>query len=692
MSTSEQLVAGLGGAIGSHYHQPTNQLFFVEFNGKVSVLDLVRPLAGIVSQGTTVLKGTWIFDCETGALSGNLSGPGDIWWEQMTATQRQMAPVSGARIVNLGAVDFNALTHAELQSLVYGNAPIPGNTGAGNQLVDGDVFAVRTNAGNFAKVKVITYGYDMKIQWVTYHLGPRYRVLGTGYNQPEDIVVTSGGRYAYVTERSGNLLRVDLTNANRAAAGVVASGMTAPHQIALDEDRSQAYVIEFASPGPCRLWRVDLVSGTKTAVVTGLDTAIGLLLTADRNFVYVTQHTGGVDRIVRIELATGRRETLPPVLQNPFFLTWSDPGESAILVTERDPANRVTKIDLTRSPITASPVATGVPFRPSSVEVTAANRILVCSDQEIVQIDLTGSVYTSAGPMLMGIGHVPKTKISADGYATTDPGYFFHVKDAPFGGTLAVMINHDKARSLGAHYYRILVDGVVQSQGWSDYRWNTSLNTFELTAAPQSGSFFQVRQAGEVWYNYWLGYFLDTTDFADGPHTISLKVFTSANPATEIAAGADSLVVKVDNQWPRAVIDKILYHDPGNPNPALRHRIVDTCAIVEGTSDEFSFVIEAVDPAAQHLLSWGLGVAWGDNKSASIAGDSYDPGHVSPTHQWTGVTGEVPAAHWHATVAGDPTSRRCAHTFYLSVWDRVINGWGYIHQTSYTKSITLLLS
>ena len=36
----------------------------------------------------------------------------------------------------------------------------------------GDVFAVLTNQGNYSKVKVITYGYDLNIQWVTYHWTP----------------------------------------------------------------------------------------------------------------------------------------------------------------------------------------------------------------------------------------------------------------------------------------------------------------------------------------------------------------------------------------------------------------------------------------------------------------------------------------------------------------------------------------
>jgi hypothetical protein len=680
MTAFTQLASGLGGAIGCDYRRSSNQLFFVEFNGKVSVLDLVRPLAATVSQGTTVLKGTWIFDCETGAQGGSLSGPGDIWWEQQTSTQRRMTPVAGAKIVNLGTVDFNAITYAELQNLAYGTTPIPGNNDATNQLVNGDVFAVLTNAGNFTKVKVINYGYNMTIQWVTYKLGSSYRVLGTGYNQPEDIVVTAGGRYAYVTERSGNLLRVDLTNANRVAATVVSSGMTAPQQIALDEEHSQAYVIEFASAG--RLWRVDLTSGAKTVVVSNLGTAVGLLMTSDFQFAYVSLQSGGGNKICRINMATGQRELLPPTFTAPFFMTWTDAGESAILITERDPVNQVTMIDLTKIPITATPVATGVPFRPSSVAVTAPNRILVCSDQEIDQIDLTSGIFTSAGPMLLGIGHVPKTKISADGYATTDPGYFFQVKDTPFGGTLALMFNHEKARNLGAQYYQILVEGVPQQQPWSDYKWNTSHNAFELTANPQSGSFFRVRQAGELWYNYWLGYFLDTTALANGLHTIGVKVFTSPDLGTEIVSGRDSMVVLIDNQWPQVSIDQII-HD-NNP--------VKPCEIVKTGTRKFSFLITAKDPE-QHLLSWSLIAMWGDNKSKPVDSDSYS-NHISATKKWAGITAVpvplAPPSLWDAFDAGDPTySTHCAHTFYLGVWDRVINGYGYIHYSDYHKSITI---
>jgi hypothetical protein len=36
---------------------------------------------------------------------------------------------------------------------------------------EGDVFAVHSNAGNFAKIKVHSYGYNLGVQWVTFRVG-----------------------------------------------------------------------------------------------------------------------------------------------------------------------------------------------------------------------------------------------------------------------------------------------------------------------------------------------------------------------------------------------------------------------------------------------------------------------------------------------------------------------------------------
>jgi hypothetical protein len=115
-------------------------------------------------QGT--LHGTWMFSFDTGAEVG--SGSSDVWWEQMTNVDRQLVPKAPALLVNLGNANFDAINLATLQGYQYGSTPIPGSANATNQLTPGDVFAVRTSGGNYAKVQVITYDYNLVLRWTTY--------------------------------------------------------------------------------------------------------------------------------------------------------------------------------------------------------------------------------------------------------------------------------------------------------------------------------------------------------------------------------------------------------------------------------------------------------------------------------------------------------------------------------------------
>jgi hypothetical protein len=325
------LASGLGGAIGCDLRRAQNQLLFVEYSGKLSRLNLFRT-GTIVSSGTAVLHGTWFFDFDAGAqVSG---GPAaDVFWHQHTAILRSLDPQGSAALANVGHVDFGSMTPDTLSSLTYAATPIVGNNDASNKLTTNDVFAVRTSSGNYAKVKVVAYGYDLQLQWVTYHLDSPYHVLGTGYTNPEDVKASGDGAHAYVTERSGDLVKVALATANRASATVVASGMNAPQQFFLDETHNAAYVVEYAPSG--HLWHVDLTSGTKTAVLSNLENAVGVVLSADLQSAYISEQSGAGGRVSRFDLGTGTRHEIVTGLTAPFFLTWLDTDQTTLLVAER---------------------------------------------------------------------------------------------------------------------------------------------------------------------------------------------------------------------------------------------------------------------------------------------------------------------------------------------------------------------
>ena len=672
------LVSSLGGAIGSDFRRAQNQLVFVEFNGKLSRLNLFRT-GTVVSSGTAILKGTWSFDLDSGA-EGGLGPNFDIWWEQETAVIRTMTPLNSAQITNLGVIDFNAITPDTLSSLTYSTTPIDGNNDPSNKLVTGDVFAVLTTSGNYAKVKVLSYGYNMTIQWVTYHLDSPYAVLGTGYNEPEDVKASGDGAHVFVTERSGDLLKVSLLSANRAAATVVASGMTAPQQMFLDEVNGYAYVVEYAATG--NLWQIQLSTGTKTALLSNLQNAVGVVLSADRQFAYVSEQTTGPDggRVSRYRLSDGSRQSIATHLTAPFFLTWMDAAQTSLLVPQRDPANSILLISLTAG--TSQVIASGVAFRPSSVAVVSTAELLICTDQTIEEFDFS---LASSGPLLMGIGFIPFDKIVqvfgpnlglAD--TTVDPTYFYQVKDTPFGGTLPLMVNHQRADNDGATYYRVKVDGVVHTDSWTDEFWNgaefVAVTTTPISIGGNPG-FYPVRPISQLflWMNPSLGDLLDTTGMTNGFHTISLEFTNSGGTVLETSS---PLIIRVDNNQCGATVATPLLHGTGaDPTCGLLHY---------GTknADPVSMAFTATHPNGFATFAWEL------IKGVNLV--TLPPSPPPPP-----TSGPVSAVVSPITAPVDYLMGSCniaAFAEYVYVYATANNGWSRQSQYDASAAIAFVLA
>jgi hypothetical protein len=120
----------------------------------------------IQSRGTTVLKGTWTFDFDSG-VQGPATGA-DIWWEQVNNVTRYLVPKSGAMLANMGKVNFDAVSRQTLLIQPYTATPIVGSNNNTNKMTAGSVIAIKTNAGRYAKMLIETYGYNLGIKWVTY--------------------------------------------------------------------------------------------------------------------------------------------------------------------------------------------------------------------------------------------------------------------------------------------------------------------------------------------------------------------------------------------------------------------------------------------------------------------------------------------------------------------------------------------
>jgi hypothetical protein len=401
---------------------------------------------------------------------------------------------------------------------------------------------------NIAKNELVFVEFAGKLSSLTVAPAtPKYTVLGTGYNQPEDVKLSADGVHAYVTERTGDLLRVKLTSASRAAATVVAGGITAPQQLFLDEAHNAAYVVEYAASG--RLLKINLTSGTKTVVVSGLNNPVGVVLSSDLQYAYVSEQTTGPDkgRISKIQLSSSTRTTVAKGLTAPFFLTWADEAQDSLIVPERDPANAILSISVSTG--AENTVASGVPFRPSSVAIPASGQVLICSDSEIEDINFTDF---ATGPLLMGIGLIPATNINnVTGLATTLPSSPYYVVDAPFGGLLPIMVNYQSADTGGAAYYQVKVNGIVQTDSWTVYHWDGVTNVL-ISVAPKtvgpSSDCFPVHPVAQL-FEYQppaLGYELDSTVLSNGFNTIELQFLNAAGNPMPLASGP--LKIMVNNQ------------------------------------------------------------------------------------------------------------------------------------------------
>ena len=126
----------------------------------VVVFLLVRdtsPKVTPVSFGTTAVPGSF-FDVDTGALVRMQTLQTDI---AADPNGEALRPVNGATALNIGVRNFDEITPEMLSQLKYSTAPIPRQQL--NQA--GNVFAVHTTEGNFAKVAVNPRG---SVQWATY--------------------------------------------------------------------------------------------------------------------------------------------------------------------------------------------------------------------------------------------------------------------------------------------------------------------------------------------------------------------------------------------------------------------------------------------------------------------------------------------------------------------------------------------
>ncbi len=455
-------------------------------------------------------------------------------------------------------------------------------------------------AFNTAKNQLIFVEYNGNLSSLTVAPAtPAYKVLGNGYNTPEDVKLSSDGLHAYVTERTGDLVKVSFSSPNRSAATVIASGMNSPQQMFLDEAHNAAYVVEYASPA--HLWKINLSTGVKTSITSALNQPIGLILTRDLQYAYVSDQSG---RISEIQMSSGTVTTVASGLTNPFFLTWADAAQDALYVPQRDPSNSIVMVSIASGIVNT--VATGVPFRPSSCVVPYSGQLLVCCNTEIE--DIIFATFLSNGPLLMGIGMIPANYISlSTGLATTPSGSPYQVTSAPFGGTLPIMVNYQSAANAGASFYQVQVDGVIQTGSWTVYYWNGITNNLITVPSATVGTAtgcYPVHPVAAL-FDYQppaLGYELNSVALTNGLHHIELQFLDAAGNKLVPNLVSQDILVEVNNQYCVAVLAAPVL----NTSPAS---VADSCGVLHYGSTKtttVSLAFTASQPANYATFSTEL--------------------------------------------------------------------------------------
>ncbi|RKY44255.1 MAG: hypothetical protein DRP81_05780 [Candidatus Omnitrophota bacterium] len=528
--------------------------------------------------------------------------------------------------------------------------------------------------------------------------------IATGFSHPEDVQLDLAHGFAYVTTRddpgtTGALWKVNISTGSKS---LVTFNLGGPQQLVLDIPNNQAYTVGYNDG---RLRRINLTTGAKTPIFIGLSHPVGLAITNDRKYAYITEQDAPA-RISKIDLTTGVKisEIVLPGLTAPFFLAWTDKSQNSLYVVERDPANKVSRVDLTIN--AKNNAITGLPWRPSGIVVSSLGTpVYVTSDSEITKVDLV----ELTGPVFMGVGHVPATSI-VDGYATTDPGYFFQVKHSPFGGTLNIFGNLTKFRVLGATHYAVLVSkdgGTFEplNLSWNMYKWNTTTLKYDLVPVVPN----DVTTDGtpvypipleadgnyhpEFWYPPFL--FMRWPSGENGLYTFMVKIYQKSGTTWKdltksLPAALNSLTLRIDNTPPDVKILSIWQKGP--PDNEIK-----PCDIVTKGNNKYYFKITAYDPN-HHLRYYCLKVFWGENKSGCIYNDSYsyhdDVGEpdYEGLYLWSGKRNfSVPRDICGSTGSATTWEAECdcAYTFYLHAGKRTIDGYNYILSRRYHKSITI---
>lgn len=107
------------------------------------------------------IRGTFSYDLDLGIQEKQSSS--DIFWEQVTETDRYLTPLNGCGLCVLGQIaEFDKIDTTFLEKLTYSQSKVNGHDDARNQIPDNTIIAFKTKGNQYGLLRINEYGYNLQ--------------------------------------------------------------------------------------------------------------------------------------------------------------------------------------------------------------------------------------------------------------------------------------------------------------------------------------------------------------------------------------------------------------------------------------------------------------------------------------------------------------------------------------------------
>jgi hypothetical protein len=328
------------------------------------------------------------------------------------------------------------------------------------------------------------------------------------------------------------------------------------------------------------------------------------------------------------------------------------------------------------------------------------------------------------------VGDVEPGWIAGDGVIRTAPDTT-SLNEHVFGGGLEIF-GQFKMAHVGK-YYQIEYQKngepdwhPVEGEQWyySHYlgagKWETKLKAPESFTSPDGTKVYPACYRVPDYADFtttrktqliaWQTYRMDgnIARYPDGLYHLRVRLLEKTGayvqPVAGFNPGTQILNLTIDNHWPVAEMDATLYvgaESGGN----LTITPVPECGFVQRGAGRYLLIHFQAEDMQTHFRSYGITVNRGAYQATTIPAITPAPVwstspplpgfHYSPPSYYFLAAGDnFPNGYTAMDLGSDPwlsgqPLAQCAYNFTLSVWDRVTNGYGLIHYSQHTLTLTV---